>query len=373
MRQPYRLLTLGLALCAVAAVAGAFILLNRSHTVDVDAEVGKWLLTVAAALVLTGALSIVVKQIDQRRSEREAWHGILNNLVAANQKVVLARVRLQAHQSAKTYQEQLAEVMGARVEVRRIGALDIVNRDRSLSDQITKMREYLDELGQEYAAEYLRVARQQRLDEVWLTAQMNAANDGGGGGGGGGAPKLPDPVAGPTRAWLLLTDASRFPRLAALLDERAFPIDTFRTNYKLAKECLEMHAGFGDPPIESRIYRAKKLAKRAREFESDYEERLGGLNGRVTRSAGEVEKACKAEDPDSGETQEATKVEAPDPGEIRRATVELSALTAYAVKLVYPKHERDGAAADGPPAATADIEVHPAGPPPSPRPVATDV
>jgi hypothetical protein len=63
--------------------------------------------------VLTGALSMVVKQIDQRRSERQAWHDILNDLVAANQKVILARIRLQAHQSAKTYQEQLGEVMGA--------------------------------------------------------------------------------------------------------------------------------------------------------------------------------------------------------------------------------------------------------------------
>lgn len=44
MRQPYRQLTLGLALCAVAAVVGALILLNHSRTVDVDAEVGKWLL-----------------------------------------------------------------------------------------------------------------------------------------------------------------------------------------------------------------------------------------------------------------------------------------------------------------------------------------
>jgi len=94
MRQPYRLLTLGLALCAVAALAGALVLLNRSHTADVDAEVGKWLLTVSAALVLTGALSMVLKLIDQRRSERQAWHEILNDLVTANQKLVLARVRL---------------------------------------------------------------------------------------------------------------------------------------------------------------------------------------------------------------------------------------------------------------------------------------
>jgi hypothetical protein len=39
----------------------------------------------------------------------------------------------------------------------------------------------------------------------------------------------------------MLTDTSRFPRLVALLlDERAFPIDTFRTNDKLAEEYLKM-------------------------------------------------------------------------------------------------------------------------------------
>jgi len=205
MRQPYRLLTFVLALCAVVAVAGAFVLLHMSHTADFDLEVGKWLLTVALAFALTGALAIVVKQIDQRRSERQAWQDILNDLVGANQKVILARVRLQAHQSAKTYQEQLAEVMAVRVEVRRIGALDIVNRDDTLSGQITAMREYLDALGREYAAGYLRVARQQRLDEAWLTKQVNEAKD------GESAPLLPDQLAGPTLAWCLLKDASQFP------------------------------------------------------------------------------------------------------------------------------------------------------------------
>jgi hypothetical protein len=57
MRQPYRLLTYGLAFCAAGAVAGAFVLLHRSHTADFDLEVGKWLLTVALALALTGALA----------------------------------------------------------------------------------------------------------------------------------------------------------------------------------------------------------------------------------------------------------------------------------------------------------------------------
>ena len=71
----------------------------------------------------------------------------------------LARVRLQAHRSARTYQEQLAEVMAARVEMRRIGAVDIVNSDASLTGWIIAMKEYLDALGHEFAAGYLHAAR----------------------------------------------------------------------------------------------------------------------------------------------------------------------------------------------------------------------
>jgi hypothetical protein len=348
MRQPYRLLTLGLALCAAVALVGALILLNRSHTADVDAEVGKWLLTLAAALVLTGALSMVVKQIDQRRSERQAWHDILNDLVAANQKLALARVRLQAHRSARTYQDQLAEVMAARVEMRRIGAIDIVNRDPSLTGWITAMKEYLDALGHEFAAGYLHAARQQRLDEVWLDEKMKAANQ------GSDAPELPGWLAEPTTAWRMLTDASRFPRLGTLLDDDAFPIDTFRTNYKLAKERLEMHAGFGKPSAESRKTRARKLAIRAGKFTGLHAEVLGELSRQVDDSVRRLEVAH----------------EAGDSGAIQKETVTLGELTAEAVARIYREPKADSTATDSSAAALLDIQAQGAAPP---RPVGTDV
>jgi hypothetical protein len=367
MRQPYLVLTLVSALCAAAAFGGALALLNVSHTVSVNAEVGKWLLTVAAAFVLTGALSMLVKQIDQRRSERQAWHAILNDLVAANQKVILARIRLQAHQSAKTYQEQLGEVMGARAEVRRIGALDIVNRDTSLSEQITEMRKYLDALGQEYKAGYLPASRQQRLDEVWLDEKMKAANK------GGGPPELPSWLKRPTKAWDVLTDASTFPRLGALLDDGAFPIDTFRTNYKLAKECLEMHAGFGDTPIQAQVYRGLKLADRAKEFATSHagpleEEKLGK---RVIELADELEEACGPRPGDQrlGSDWKKRSHNYPDsywvqdPEVIREKTVELGVLTSSAVARVYAKPQPDGAAAEKPTAAASDGKAHLAAPP----------
>ena len=245
-------------MCAVAVAVVAFYFLHSSHTIDFNAEVGKWLLTVAAGLVLTGALSMVVKQIDQRRTERDAWHAVLKDLVAANQTVMLARLRLAAQQSALTYQEQLAEIMRARVELRGIEVIGLVTGDPALRGNVSAMHKYLDALGSEYETGYLCVARQQRLDELWLTGQMTAANVGTGG------PTLPVPLAEPTKAWRLLQDREGFPRLAALLDHSAFPIDTFRTSLKRAKGCLEVRAGFRDRSMVDVIDSAGRFSDHAR-------------------------------------------------------------------------------------------------------------
>ena len=213
------------------------------------------------------------------------------------------------------------------------------------------MRDYLDELGREYAAGYLDAARQQRLDEIWLDEKMKAANE------GIGAPKLPWRLAQPTTAWLMLTDTSKFPRLGALLDDEAFPIDTFRTNYKLAKECLEMNAGFGNPSTESRKYRARKLARRARNFASRHAGLLGELSERVENSACRLERAN-----DAG-----------DQAAIQQATLDMGELTAEAVSRVYREPKADSATTDSSPAATPDIEAHQDRPPVSARPVGSDV
>jgi hypothetical protein len=259
-QQPYRWLSVGLMVCAVAAAGAALYFLLTAHTVDVHAEVGRWLLTVAVAFAVTGALSTIVKQIDQHRSEREAWHAVLNDLVAANQTVTLARVRLQAQRSAKTYQEQLAELLRARVELRGIEAIGLVMGEPPLRDHVDAMRAYLDALGFEYEDGYLRVARQQRLDELWLTDQMEAANT------GTGPPELPPSLAEPTQAWLLLQDPKRFPRLAALLDDDAYSIDTFRTNYKRAKARLEVRAGFGSRSKDDAVESADRFCKDTKDF-----------------------------------------------------------------------------------------------------------
>jgi hypothetical protein len=358
MRQLYVWLTIGLLLCGVAAGAVGYVLLNSAHNVNVPAEVGKWLLTLAVALVVTGALSMVVHQIDVWRSRREAWHTVLNDLVAANQKVVVARVRLDALQSAGAYQEQLAEVTGARVELRRISALDFVTRDRSLRDQISAMRKYVDLLGMEYEAGYLRVARQQRLDEAWLDEAMTkAAQDA----ASAPAPELPDRLAEPTRAWLLLKDAARFPKFGALLDDDAYAIDAFRTNYKFAKDRLEVHAGFGKPSVKSVRADAQEFAEDATRFAASHADDLADVRELVEGDAEKVDdENGVALIERLGREIKAVKGRRG----LHDAAVELSKVTANAVRRVYRAERDKRSAADELAGKTADIEAQPVAPSP---------
>ena len=200
----------------------------------------------------------------------------------------------------------------------------------------------------EYEAGYLRVARQQRLDEAWLDQRIKEAS------AATGAPELPQLLAEPTVAWMLLTDATRFPRLGALLDDDAFRIDIFRIRYKFAKDSLEVHAGFGHPSSESLAYRAQKLATRAAEFADLHAARLGDLKELIDKMVQRVD--------DAG-----------DRDAIQKAAVELSDLTARAVSLVYPMAKRDGAGGDAPAVLTAGTDADATGRPLPPQSVATEV
>jgi hypothetical protein len=305
MNQPYARLTIGLGTLAAAAGVAGVLFLSDSNA-DVHAEVGKWMLTLAVGLALTGALSMVVKLIDQRRSERDAWHAVLDELVTANQIVLLARSRLGAHRTAKTYQEQSSELMRARVILRQLRAIGIVSDDPPLQAHITAMAEYLDAFGWEYEKGYLRVARQQRLDELWLDAKLKETNER----EAGGTPRLPAPLELPTEAWRLLADASRFPRLAALLDTDVWSIDRFRGSYKLAKGRLEAHAGVSPPAAETWIGWGRKLSNRTTTFLRKHGQLppdvqtppMGSVLKELDRAREQLDRACKSADTRAVET-----------------------------------------------------------------------
>jgi hypothetical protein len=102
-------------------VAGAVVL--STSTVDVPAEIGKWLLTLGTALAITGALSAAIKQRDERRAQRAAWEARLSTVIAANHSVVVIRLMLRAHKTARTYRDQIAELVSVRAQLRTLQAV----------------------------------------------------------------------------------------------------------------------------------------------------------------------------------------------------------------------------------------------------------
>jgi hypothetical protein len=133
----------------------------------------------------------------------------------------------------------------------------------------------------------------------------------------------------PSVAWCLLRDANRFPRLAALLDDDAFAIDTFRTNYKRAKARLEMHAGFESRPTEALKEAADKLSGRATKFAENHQAELSdGVQRRISERVSDVKDACATNDSEA----------------IIDAMVKLNGPAAKAVRIVYPVRKRKDAA-----------------------------
>ena len=118
-------------------------------------------------------------------------------------------------------------------------------------------------------------------------------------------------------------------------------IDTFRTNYKLAKECLEMHAGFGKPSTEARKNRARKLCVRAGKFAGLHAEVLGEFSRHVEDSVRRLEVAR-----DVGDSAQSRKRQSTLVGSRRGGT------------RIYNEPRADSAATERFAAAPSDIEAH---------------
>jgi hypothetical protein len=165
-------LAIGLAVAAAMSAAVGIWLLVIGSSGDDNTEVGKWLLALSSALLVAGAVSTVVRVVEVSRTERETWAERLHDVMAARDTVAMARLFLSAHATAKTYQDQAAELIHVRAKLRRLKAEPGVAKDRNLLSAIDLMLGYLDDLGREYEACYLTVARQQLLDEAWLKKRV---------------------------------------------------------------------------------------------------------------------------------------------------------------------------------------------------------
>lgn len=235
-----------MAVLAVLAAAGAVFLLNLGEPNDTPTEVGKWLLQLATAFAVTGAVSAVLREVENLRAKRAAWAGLLHDVIEANDTVLVARLLLAAHASAKTYSEQIRELIRVRATLRRVAADPDVHDSPDLRRAINQMSKYLAELALEYERRYLPVARQQRVAEERLTllakeaAKAPAPAD-------LAAEELATELRQPMRAGQMLQDDDLFPDLAAFRDGQRFEDGDFHRNYKTAKRLLEDRAGIPRP------------------------------------------------------------------------------------------------------------------------------
>jgi hypothetical protein len=226
---------LGILASLVAALGIVFVASSESD--DPLRVIGSWLLQLSLVFAGTGVVSVVVRQSEVSRARREAWAESLHQLIGAHDEVQMASRLLSAHATAKTYAEQIKVLTSARGVLRRLASSPGIYEHESLHEELMKMRSYLKDLVKEYQQKYLRVARQQRLDELVLDYRLKslaAADD-------QAFPVVPDDLGKPLPAGLSLQDADQFPLLNDFRTN--FKAGEFRSSYEAAKPLIQQKAG----------------------------------------------------------------------------------------------------------------------------------
>jgi hypothetical protein len=269
-------LALLFALFAVlAGLAGSFLAVHY-YNKSGWSNVGTALLALAVTFSVGGAAATWVRSVEQTRENRAAWRDLLRDVVEVDQTLEVARQLIAAHKTARTYSEQYAKIVDTRLTLRRVWLDPLVANDQHREGDVTirshldRMKDYVESLGKEYEKSYLRVARQQRIDEEYLKRRVgdlascrealeNSAGRQGGATEVGGAvpltdlgdgpafrqqkPDGSDPVYSPTLAWKMLEERSQFPRLVEFLDDREYERCAFVKGFTGVKQILEKRAG----------------------------------------------------------------------------------------------------------------------------------
>ena len=241
----------------VAAILGTILTVlyyNKSGWSDV----GKALLTLAVTFSVGGAAAAWFRVLEQIRQDQAAWRDLLRDVVEVDQTVQVARQLIAAHKTANAYSEQYANIVTARLALRRVWLDPLVANDKqvkTIQGHIDQMKKYVDKLGEEYEKCYLPVARQELIDEEYLKRRAEELASSHGGGlayDGQQQSDLQDPVYFPTLAWKMLRDPQRFERLVEFLER--YKQSDFVKGFKCVKPMFEKRAGIPregeyEPPV----------------------------------------------------------------------------------------------------------------------------
>lgn len=147
----------------------------------------KILATGAATLffgsLLGGVVGLVIAEFDRRRLQRAAqlqfMANVLTDLKDVYDSVDRGRTLLKAHKSAKTYGDEMRNIIAARVKLLQVmRALAVDERGKSIAkvrEHVNSMEMYLSTLIVEFEERYKDVSRQQSLYEARMKSAVEAA------------------------------------------------------------------------------------------------------------------------------------------------------------------------------------------------------
>lgn len=194
-------------------------------------------LTVAAGLIITGGVGVVVQTLRDRdeddRGERAFVEAQVVQLWELHDQVKTAAVLVAAHQTAKTYGEQMRVLIGTRTRLSDVEGVirRQLGRNSDVTGSVGEATRFLHSLVDEYRSRYLDVSYRQRIDEA---ANKRLDEKG-----------VYRRAARSTLAWDMLHDAEEFQELAHLISFGELtaadfddPEDVWKSQ-RLQVECLD--------------------------------------------------------------------------------------------------------------------------------------
>ncbi len=130
-------------------------------------------LTLAVGGVLGGILKLIFDRLAQHQADHDAtqvfYRNILDDVKAIHDEVERSRLLIEAHQSAKTYGEQMRKVPEALIRLRNIERAlkpGFPKLAQELKEPVRGLSVFLTALLDEYRTEYIGISRQQSQDEA---------------------------------------------------------------------------------------------------------------------------------------------------------------------------------------------------------------
>ena len=184
---PRHPLLVAVALTVAASAAG----LGLGHRLG-SSELGKALQVAGVTLIFGGLLGGVLKLLladfalqRERREERAMFiTNMLGDLKAVFDRVDRARTVISAHRSARTYGEEMRDLIDARVTLRNVDralhlSVDGVRADtrKAVRKKVRKMKAYLTGLTDEFRNKYKPLSEHQRIYEARVRNALKSPSE----------------------------------------------------------------------------------------------------------------------------------------------------------------------------------------------------